>query len=118
MADSKNEFLYTLEKFNSLPSHVTHRSAKWRRLREALQEMGSGEWIKVGVPNHLTNPKERERFCENIRSGGVYSLYTALGGAKKYPFRFPTHIERDENKIAVAMWVGKEPADKEAKEMF
>lgn len=103
-----NDFLYTIEKYNSLPQFIVHRSAKWRMLRDALSEMKVGEWLKVNVPEGILDPSLRNRFCENVRSGGVYSYYSAIGGSKS-PFLFPTRIERDEDGTALAMWVGKIP---------
>jgi hypothetical protein len=107
------KFSYEIERHDSLPSHIANRSNVWRELREALNDTHSGEWLRVSVPDEITEAKARERFVENVRSGGVYAYYSAMGG-KKHPFVYPCRIERDENRVVIALWVGKEPAPKQA----
>ncbi len=96
------KFNYAIEKHDSLPSHIANRSNVWRKLREAMNDMHSGEWLRIIVPENITDNVARNRFVENVRSGGVFAYYSAMGG-KKHPFTYPSRIERDVNRVAISV---------------
>jgi len=109
MADVDRGFEYTLEVVNSLPHHVAFRSNKWRRLREELRDLKPHTWLRVGVPEAITDPKKRESYCDRIRTSGAAAYQNAQDSS--HPYRYPTRIERDEDRVAVAVFVGKEPKE-------